>query len=90
MHRLKKIDYLSGMKIFSEAEQIGSRMRLGDFTTSQWLQQNNINLDQVIELARQLQDAKITIIGTGLDQGFYIYSQKQKTCYKFDHQFAEV
>jgi hypothetical protein len=90
MSQFIEIVFETAMKYFEEAELNGSRWRLGDFSTSKWLQKNNINLDDIIVFSKKLPDSKIVVIGEGLAEGFYIYSQKKKTCFKFDQKIAEV
>lgn len=72
------------MKSFENAESNGSRWRIGEFPTSKWLQLKQINLDEVVAFSKNMPDSKIVIIGEGDDEGFYVYSQKQKRCYKFN------
>lgn len=83
MSNFTEIDFEIALQIFSRAEELDTRMRFGDFTTSKWLQKNNLNLDDVIEFSKNLPDSKIVVIGQGTEEGFYIYSSKMKTCYKF-------
>jgi hypothetical protein len=90
MSQFKEIAFESAVKFFEEAEANGNRWRLGEFTTSKWLQKNNINLDEIVSFSKNLPDSKIVVIGEGPSEGFYIYSQKQKTCFKFEHNLAEV
>lgn len=90
MRQFIEIDYEKALKIFDFAESNGSRWRVGDFTTAQWLQKNGIHLDDIVALSKNMPDVKIVIIGEGPSEGFYIYSQKLKTCYKFEHTLAEI
>jgi hypothetical protein len=90
MSQFIKIDFEEAIKTFEEAEENGSRWRLGDFPTSKWLQKNNINLDDIVAFSKNMPDSKIVVIGEGQSEGFYIYSQKQKTCFKFEPKLAEV
>ena len=90
MAHFTEIDFKEAMEIFEEAEVNGSRWRMGDFLTSKWLQKKNINLDEIVAFSKNMPDSKIVVIGEGLSEGFYIYSQKQKTCYKFEQKLAEV
>ena len=71
------------MKSFEDAEINGNRWRIGEFSTSKWLQMKKINLDEVVAFSKNMPDSKIVIIGEGTDEGFYVYSQKQKKCFKF-------
>ena len=84
------IDFETALKFFEEAETNGSRWRLGDFLTSKWIQKNNLNLDEIVAFSKNMPDSKIVVIGEGSAEGFYIYSQKQKTCFKFEQKLAEV
>jgi hypothetical protein len=90
MSHFIEINFEAALKLFDEAEGNGSRWRLGDFPTSKWLQKNSINLDEIVSFSKSLPDPKIVVIGEGLAEGFYIYSQKQKTCFKFEPKLAEV
>ncbi|MBA4408874.1 MAG: hypothetical protein Q8S54_17470 [Bacteroidota bacterium] len=85
-----EIAFNVAMKSFEEAEVNGNRWRMGDFLTSKWLQKKNINFDEIVEFSKNMPDSKIVVIGEGPSEGFYIYSQKQKTCYKFEQKLAEV
>lgn len=80
----------TAMKFFEEAEINGVRWRIGDFATSKWLQKNNINFDEIVAFSKNMPDPKIVVIGEGPSEGFYIYSQKRKTCFKFEQNMAEV
>lgn len=90
MSQFINIDFETAKQFFEEAELNGSRWRLGDFLTSKWLQKNNINFDEIVSFSKNMPDSKIVVIGEGLAEGFYIYSQKQKTCFKFEQKLAEV
>lgn len=90
MSHFVKIDFEAAIKAFDYAETNGHRWRLGEFPTSKWLQKNNLNLDEIITFSKNMPDSKIVVIGEGDDEGFYIYSQKQKTCFKFARNSAEV
>ncbi len=90
MFNFKQIEYIHSLHLFENAELLGLRMKIGEFDTSKWLQRENINLDNVVSFSKQMPDAKIFIIGSGSDQGFYIYSQKQQTCFKFETQLQAV
>jgi hypothetical protein len=74
--------------MFKQADSLGRRMKLGDFNTSKWLQKENINLDEVKDISRSYSDLKIFIIGEGATEGFYIYSQKHETCFKFEAELS--
>lgn len=90
MSQFIKIEFESALKSFEEAEQNGNRWRLGDFATSKWLQKNNVNLDDIVAFSKNMPDSKIVVIGEGTAEGFYIYSQKQKACFKFEQKLAQV
>jgi hypothetical protein len=90
MSKFIEISFEAALHFFEEAEENGCRWRLGDFTTSKWLQKNNINFDEIVSFSKNLPDSKIVVIGEGSTEGFYIYSQKQKTCYKFEQKLAQV
>jgi len=90
MSQFVEIAFEEALKSFEEADNNGSRLRIGDFLTSKWLQKNHINLDDVVDFSKKFADSKIVIIGEGLDEGFYIYSVKKATCYKFATKMAEV
>ncbi len=90
MSQFIKIVFEDALKSFEEAEENGRRWRLGDFSTSQWLQKNNLKLDDIVDFSKSIPDPKIVVIGEGPAEGFYIYSQKQKTCFKFEPKLAEV
>ncbi len=88
MSQFNEIAFEQAMLLFEEAESNGSRWRLGDFLTSKWIQKNNINFDSLVDFSKNMPDSKIVVIGEGSSEGFYIYSQKQKTCYKFEQKTA--
>ena len=90
MSNFTEVAFDTAMKSFEEAERNGSRWRMGDFSTSKWLQEKNINFNEIVAFSKNMPDSKIVVIGEGSAEGFYIYSQKQKTCYKFEHKLAEV
>ena len=90
MFKFKQIEYLRSLHLFENAERTGLRMKMGEFDTSKWLQRENIKFDDIVSFSKQMPDAKIFIIGSGNDQGFYIYSQKQQTCFKFEPQLQAV
>jgi hypothetical protein len=90
MRQFTEINFDTALQAFELAEQVGTRWRVGDFSTAQWLQKNTIHLDDIVSSAKNMPDVKIVIIGEGPSEGFYIYSQKLKTCYKFEHTLAEI
>ncbi len=85
-----EITFELALKSFEAAEKEGNRWRMGDFLTSKWLQKNNINLDDIVSFSKNMPDSKIVLIGEGPNEGFYIYSQKQKTCFKFEQKIAQI
>jgi len=84
MHLFKHIDYASTLEVFKKAEVHGSRLKFGDLATSRWLQKENIKLDYIKSISETMPDMRIFIIGEGEFEGFYIYSQKKETCFKFE------
>jgi hypothetical protein len=90
MSQFIEIAFDEAMQSFIDADVKGSRLRLGDFPTSKWLQENSINLDLVVEFSKNFPDSKIVVIGEGPSEGFYIYSQKKKSCYRFQRRLTEV
>lgn len=84
MDHFRHIDYSSTLEIFRTAESAGRRLKLGEINTSRWLQKENINLDDIKRASNFFPDLRIFIIGEGEFEGFYIYSQKKETCYKFE------
>jgi len=90
MRQFSEINFDTALEAFELAEKDGKRWRVGDFITAQWLQKNKIHLDEIIASSKNMPDVKIVIIGEGPSEGFYIYSQKLKTCYKFQHTLAEI
>ena len=88
MVNFKQINYDKSLEAFRYADSSGKRLKLGDFSTSQWLQKENINLDEIKDISRNYPDLKIFIIGKGDSEGFYIYSQKQETCFKFEAELS--
>lgn len=90
MPQFTEITFEVAIKSFEEAEKSGNRWRMGDFSTSEWLQKNKVHLDDIVTFSKKMPDSKIVLIGEGPSEGFYIYSQKQKTCYKFEPKLAQV
>ena len=90
MRQFVEFNFDVALEIFSDAEKNGSRWRVGEFTTAQWLQKNKIQLNDIVSYSKNMPDVKIVIIGEGPQEGFYIYSPKQKTCFKFEHTLAEI
>ena len=90
MAKFIEIPYDTALTFFEKAEESGYRWRMGDFSTAKWLQRNNINFDEIVAFSKNMPDSKIVVIGEGASEGFYIYSQKQKTCYKFEQKLTQV
>ncbi|WP_423128146.1 hypothetical protein [Gaoshiqia sp. Z1-71] len=90
MDNFRNIDYHTSLEIFRKAEYAGRRLKIGDLRTSMWLQKENINLDLIKTISLNYPDLKIFIIGEGETEGFYIYSQKQETCLKFEAAIIEL
>lgn len=84
------IDYESSIEIFQKAELTGKRLKMGDLRTASWLQKEKINIDVIKDISRNYPDMRIFIIGEGENEGFYIYSKKHETCFKFEHSFSDV
>jgi len=84
MDHFTNLDYTSTLEVFRRAEVTGRRLRMGEFNTSRWLQKENIKLDDIKRVSTFFPDLRIFIIGEGESEGFYIYSQKKETCYKFE------
>lgn len=90
MDHFKQIDYTQAKETFSKAELAGRRLKLGDLNTSKWLQKENISMEAIKNISRTYPDLRICIIGEGDSEGFYIYSQKQETCFKFEATLLEI
>lgn len=90
MRQFVEINFDEALRKFQDAEINGLRWRVGDFSTAQWLQKNTIHLDDIVNYSKNMPDVKVVIIGEGPSEGFYIYSPKLKTCYKFEHSLAEI
>ena len=90
MRQFIEFNFDDALNIFNVAEINGSRWRVGDFSTAQWLQKNGIHLDDMVPYYKNMPDVKVVIIGEGTSEGFYIYSPKLKTCFKFEHSLAEI
>ncbi|MGQ7868615.1 hypothetical protein [Sunxiuqinia sp. sy24] len=88
MANFKEINYHQSLECLKQADISGIRLRLGEVSTSQWLQKENINLDEVKQISKDYPDLKIFIIGEGEFEGFYIYSQKHETCFKFEPELS--
>jgi len=82
MYQTENIEYFIAQSRFNDAEMKGLKLIPGHFETSIWLHKEKINLNSVIEVAKQFSDAKIFIISEGIYKGFYIYSPLQKGCIK--------
>ncbi|WP_339738309.1 hypothetical protein [uncultured Sunxiuqinia sp.] len=88
MVNFKQINYHKSLELFEHADLAGKRLRLGEFSTSIWLQKENINLDEIKDISKNYPDLKIFIIGEGESEGFYIYSQRHETCFKFEAELS--
>ena len=82
MHTTQQIEYIIARSHFQDAESRGLKLVPGRFETSLWLHKEGINLDLVIETARNFPDSNTFIIADGPNKGFYIYSDKKKVCVK--------
>jgi hypothetical protein len=82
MNIAKQIEYLNAKSYFKEAESQGAKLFLGNMNTNFWLHKERINLDFVLESARNFSDSKVFIISEGNNKGFYIYSESRKICLK--------
>ncbi|MDP4186012.1 MAG: hypothetical protein Q8862_12740 [Bacteroidota bacterium] len=80
MPKFEVVDYEQIMIRFQEAEESGLRLKLGDLDTSEWLQQERINQDDLVEASREFPDPRNFIIASGESKGFYVYSNKNKSC----------
>ena len=78
----QQVEYIIARARFEEAENKGLKLLPGRFETSLWLHKERINLDSVIEIARNYPDARTFIISDGPNKGFYIYSSQKKLCFK--------
>jgi len=81
MSHFIEVVFGTAMELFKDAERDGLRWRIGDFTTSKWLQKNNINLDDIVAFSKNMPDSKIAVIVEGPSEGFYIYSHKTKNMF---------
>ena len=90
MALFSKIDYNNSLINFEQEEKAGRRIRMGDLETSIWLQNNHIQLDMVKEVSCDMPDPRIVIIKEGEHMGFYVYSHKIKTCFKYSPQLVKV
>lgn len=88
MHTTQQIEYIIARSYFQEAENRGLKLQPGHLDTSIWLHKEKINLDFVIETAKQFSDAKTFIIADGLHRGFYIYSTQKNVCIKLVNETA--
>lgn len=82
MHTTQQIEYIIARNHFQEAELRGYKLIPGRIETSLWLHREGINLDTVIETARNFPDSNTFIIAEGPNRGFYIYSNQKKVCVK--------
>ncbi|MFA9390626.1 MAG: hypothetical protein ACERKD_12510 [Prolixibacteraceae bacterium] len=86
MHTTQQIEYIIACSHFEDAENKGLKLIQGQFETSLWLHKEGINLDLVIETARNFPDSKTFIIAKGPNKGFYVYSNQKKICIKLVHE----
>lgn len=82
MHTTQQIEYIIARSHFRDAEIRGLKLVPGNFETSIWLHKEGINLDLVIETARNFPDSNTFIIAEGPNKGFYIFSDQKKVCIK--------
>lgn len=82
MNQAQNIEYYMAQSYFEEAETRNQKLILGNFDTNIWLHKEKINLDLVIEAAKNFSDSRIFIISEGMNKGFYIYSKLKKDCIK--------
>lgn len=82
MNVTENIEYQTAQLFFEQAERNGLKLIPGNLDANLWLHKENINLDFVIETAKQFNDSRIFIISKGLNKGFYIYSKVKKHCFK--------
>lgn len=82
MHTTQEIEYIIACNRFEEAENKGLKLTQGQLKTNIWLHNEGINLDFVIETARNFSDSRTFIISDGIHKGFYIYSTQKKVCIK--------
>jgi len=93
MNIARPVEYLNARNYFQEAELKGKNLFLGNMNTNFWLHKEKINLDFVLESARNLFDAKVFIISEGSNKGFYIYSETRKMCIQLvddSHQYPQA
>jgi len=90
MNYFKPIDYKLSQEIFHKATITGRRLTIGEMKTSKWLQKNQINMELIKDVSRDYPDLRVFIIGEGETEGFYIYSQKKETCFKFEATLSEI
>ncbi|HOO83140.1 MAG TPA: hypothetical protein PLS94_01135 [Prolixibacteraceae bacterium] len=82
MNLTENIEYQTAQIFFEQAERNGLKLIPGNLDANLWLHKENINLDFVIETAKQFNDSRIFIISKGLNKGFYIYSKIKQNCLK--------
>ncbi len=90
MTLFSKIDYNNSLINFEREEKAGRRIRMGELETSIWLQNNRIQLEMIKEISSEMPDPRIVIIKEGEHMGFYIYSHKVKSCYRYSPQLVNV
>lgn len=82
MNLTENIEYCAAQNIFEHAEKNGLKIIPGNLDANIWLHNENINLDFVIETAKQFTDSRIFIISAGTHKGFYVYSKLKRNCLK--------
>ncbi|HKM93318.1 MAG TPA: hypothetical protein VJY41_06685 [Prolixibacteraceae bacterium] len=82
MNLTENVEYYLAQSYFKEAEDRGQKLISGSMDASIWLHKEKINLDFVIETAKNFSDSRIFIISEGEHKGFYIYSNDKKDCLK--------
>ncbi|TKG93905.1 hypothetical protein EYV94_14190 [Puteibacter caeruleilacunae] len=78
MSKIASISYHEMLEQFKRAEAHGSRLRMGELDTSEWLQKEKIQQSDVIEFSKKFPDPRFFIIKEGAYKGFYIYSKQEE------------
>jgi hypothetical protein len=84
MNIARQIEYPNARSYFKEAENRGKKLLMGNMNTNFWLHKEKINLDFVLETAREFSDARVFIISDGMNKGFYLYSDTRKVCLQLE------
>lgn len=90
MARFSELNYQDSLEQFKIEEKAGRRIRMGELETSIWLKDNNIHLDEIKKSSIGMPDPRIVIIKEGEYMGFYIYSHKHKSCFRYSVKLEEV